>query len=157
MEQSRGYNGGTLEHRHRYLVIWHFGMSNHLLANSESYLTILLQLISLIHGGDYNLFRPHNVRKGDEEYGLEVLKQQFRYFGPFPKKYDEIASRETTENVVYLMHVIPPSEAIPFSMVNEQQICKKDKNFIGKMMMMDWRDRATAKDLLDDDWFKDNE
>ena len=83
--------------------------------------------------------------------------QQFRYFGPFPEKYDEIASPETAENVVCLMHLIPPSETIPFSRVNEQQICKKDKEFIGKMMMMDWRDRPTAKELLEDDWLKDDE
>ena len=45
-----------------------------------------------MYGGNFNLFRPKTVPYGHEEYGLEVLKRQFRYFGPFPGKYEEIAS-----------------------------------------------------------------
>lgn len=47
-------------------------------------------LISLIYGGNFNLFRPWTVPYGHEEYGLAVLKRQFQYFGPFPAKYREI-------------------------------------------------------------------
>lgn len=88
---------------------------------------------------------------------MEILKEQFRFFGPFPEKYQEIASQETVLAILYLMQEIPQSQTTPFSMFTEREICKKDKEFIGKIMMMDWRDRPTAKDLLEDGWFKDDE
>jgi len=113
-----------------------------------------LQLISLIYGGNFNLFRPRTVPYGHEEYGLEVLKQQFRYFGPFPAKYKEIASPETVAAILYLMEEIPQSQTTPFHRTAEGEDCKKDKLFIGKIMMMDWRDRPMAKVLLEDEWFK---
>lgn len=113
-----------------------------------------MQLISLIYGGNFNLFRPSTVPYGHEEYGLEVLKRQFRYFGPFPPKYEEIASPETTTAILYLMREIPQSQTTPFSRTTEREVCKKDKEFIGKMMKMDWRDRPTTKELLEDEWFK---
>jgi hypothetical protein len=85
---------------------------------------------------------------------LEVLKEQFRYFGPFPAKYEEIASPETVTAILYLMHEIPQSQTTPFQRTTEREVCKKDKVFIGKIMMMDWRDRPSAKELLEDEWFK---
>ncbi|PGH26554.1 serine/threonine protein kinase [Polytolypa hystricis UAMH7299] len=115
-------------------------------------------LISLIYGGNFNLFRPKTVPYGHEEYNLEVLKQKFRYFGPFPGKYEEIASPMTVAAILYLMQEIPQSKTIPFYITTEREVCKKDKEFIGKIMMMDSRDRPTAIDLLKDEWFKeDNE
>lgn len=85
-----------------------------------------------------------------------MLKRQFRYFGPFPAKYEEIASPETVAAILYLMQEIPQSQTTPFQMTTEKEVCQKDKVFIGKIMKMDWRDRPTAKELLEDEWFKDN-
>ena len=115
-----------------------------------------MQLISLIYGGNFNLFRPRTVPYGHEEYGLEVLKRQFRYFGPFPAKYEEIATSETVTAILYLMQEIPQSQTTPFHRTTEREVSKKDKEFIGKIMMMDWRDRPTAKELLEDEWFKED-
>ncbi|KAF3482623.1 serine/threonine protein kinase [Arthroderma uncinatum] len=109
-------------------------------------------LISLIYGGDFNLFRPKTVSYGHEEYGLEVLKQQFRFFGPFPVKYEEVAGPMTVTAILYLMHEIPQSKTTPFRLITEREVCKSDKDFIGSIMMMDWRDRPTAKKLLDHPW-----
>ncbi|EGC45357.1 serine/threonine protein kinase [Histoplasma capsulatum var. duboisii H88] len=114
-------------------------------------------LISLIYGGNFNLFRPKTVPYGHEEYGLEVLKQQFRYFGPFPGKYEEIAGPMTVKAILYLMQEIPQSKTTPFYRTTEKEVCKKDKEFIGKIMMMDWRDRPTAGKLLEDEWFKEED
>ena len=111
------------------------------------------QLISLIYGGNFNLFRPRTVPYGHEEYDLEVLKRQFRYFGPFPPKYDEIASQETVAAICWLMDEIPRSQTTPFHRTTEREVCRKDKEFIGKMMMIDWLDRPTAMELLRDEWF----
>ena len=115
-----------------------------------------LQLISLIYGGNFNLFRPYTVSSGHEEYGLEVLKRQFRYFGPFPAKYEEIASPETIVAILYLMEEIPQSQTTPFHRTTEKEVCKKDKEFTGKIMMLDWRDRPTAGELLENEWFKED-
>ncbi|MCJ1255284.1 hypothetical protein MMC24_003100 [Lignoscripta atroalba] len=113
-------------------------------------------LISLIYGGNFNLFRPSTVPYGHEEYALEVLKRQFRYFGPFLPKYAEIASPKTVTGILYLMQEIPQSQTTPFCRTTEREVCKKDKEFIGKMMKMDWRDRPTTKELLEDEWFKED-
>lgn len=79
---------------------------------------------------------------------LEVLKQQFYYFGPFLPKYAEIASPETVTAILYVMHEIPKSQTTPLHRTTEEEVCKKDTDFIGKIMMMDWRDRPTAEELL---------
>ncbi|RHZ48867.1 hypothetical protein CDV55_101231 [Aspergillus turcosus] len=113
-------------------------------------------LISLIYGGDFNLFDPTTVPYGHEEYSLEVLKQQFRYFGPWPGKYEEVASPETVHAIMWIMQEIPKSETTPFSMITENEVCKKDKEFIMGIMKMDWRDRPTAKDLLGHEWFNED-
>jgi hypothetical protein len=52
---------------------------------------------------------------------------------------------------------IPRSKTTPFHRTIEQEVSKKDKEFIGKIMMMDWRDRPTAKDLLQDQWFREED
>jgi len=87
-----------------------------------------LQLIRLIDGGNFNLIRPsRTVPCGHEEYGLEALKQQFRYFGPFPARYEEIASPETVRAILYPMQEIPQSQTTPFHRTTEREVCKKDK------------------------------
>jgi hypothetical protein len=89
---------------------------------------------------------------------LEVLNRQFRYFGPFPAKHKEIASPNTVAAILHLMQEIPQWQMTPFQRTTEREVCKKDKEFIGKIMIMDWRDKPTAKELLEDEWFeKDRE
>ncbi|KAB8269456.1 kinase-like domain-containing protein [Aspergillus minisclerotigenes] len=99
--------------------------------------------------------RPRAIPYGHEEYNLEVLKQQFRYFGPFPAKYGEIASPETATAILYLMHEIPQSQTTPFSRTTQREVSLKDKEFISGMMKLDWRDRPTAQQLLESKWFED--
>lgn len=108
----------------------------------------------MIYGGDFHIFRPKDVRHGDETYGLEVLMLQREYFGPFPPKVSVIFNAETLQSIVYLEHLVPPSERRPFRLVAEQEVGKEDKEFILKIMQMDWRDQPTAKELLRDEWFR---
>lgn len=93
---------------------------------------------------------------GHEEYDLEILKQQFRYFGPFPDDIGEAINDATAEIILYLMREISYSEVGLFSRISEKEICREDKAFISKIMKMDWRARPTAKELLQDDWFLDH-
>ncbi|KAK1767525.1 kinase-like domain-containing protein [Phialemonium atrogriseum] len=110
-------------------------------------------LISLIYGGDFNIFRPKNAHHGNKNYNVEVVMSQYRYFGPFPPKYREIANKETLMSISYIMNLIPPEAMMPFRFVTELEVSKEDKEFILKIMKMDWRDRPTAKELLQDEWF----
>ncbi|GAB1311684.1 hypothetical protein MFIFM68171_01894 [Madurella fahalii] len=94
-------------------------------------------IISLIYGGDFNIFRPEKARYGDEDYGVEVVKSQFRYFGPFPPKIQDVVSDETLTSILYLMHLILPEKTTPFRMVTEKEVGKEDKECILKIMQMD--------------------
>ncbi|KAI7776319.1 serine/threonine protein kinase [Diaporthe eres] len=82
--------------------------------------------MSMIFGGDFNIFRPNTAGYGDEDYNVEVVQSQFRYFG-----------------------------VAPFSLVTEREVGKEDKEFILRIMKTDWRDQPTAnmKELLEDGWF----
>ncbi|KAL9102619.1 MAG: hypothetical protein Q9163_002263 [Psora crenata] len=43
---------------------------------------------------------------------------------------------------------------LPFSVSEDEELLKEDRDFIMRMMKLDPRDRPTAKDLLQDGWFK---
>lgn len=55
------------------------------------------------------------------------------------------------------MEEIPQSQTTPFHRMTEREVCKRDKEFIRKIMMLDWRDRPTAPELLKNEWFEENE
>ncbi|KAK5629558.1 hypothetical protein RRF57_005273 [Xylaria bambusicola] len=105
-------------------------------------------------GDNHNIFRPKNIEYCDEAYNLEVVKSQFRYFGSFPGKVKEIFNDETVRSIIILMHMIPEDKMTPFKYVTERETAKEDKEFVLRIMHMDWRDRPTAKELLQDEWFR---
>jgi len=53
------------------------------------------------------------------------------------------------------MQEIPQSQQTPFHRIMGREARKKDKEFIGEVMV-DWRDRPTTKELLEDGWFTHN-
>jgi hypothetical protein len=81
----------------------------------------------------------------------------YQFFGPFPPKYRELIEGNEEINMIiqYLFEKIPQSEMKPFSQVSNREVLRQDKEFICKMMKMDPRERPTAKELLQDDWFKE--
>jgi hypothetical protein len=39
--------------------------------------------------------------------------------------------------------------------MTEREVCRKDREFICKIMKMDWRDRPTAKEFLEEaEWWE---
>ncbi|KKK18560.1 hypothetical protein ARAM_006260 [Aspergillus rambellii] len=50
-------------------------------------------------------------------------------------------------------HDVPPEKLKPFSLASQREISKQDKDFLLKIMKLDPRDRPTAKELLEDEWF----
>jgi hypothetical protein len=93
------------------------------------------------------------MRRDDEEYVLGVVEEQFKYFGPFPAKIAEILDPETVKSIILIMESIPKEKTTPFSRTTQREVSQRDNIFISKMMKLDWRDRPTAKDLLEDDWW----
>jgi hypothetical protein len=52
-----------------------------------------------------------------------------------------------------IMQSILQEKTMPFSRTTESEVSKGDNIFISKMMKLDWRDRPTAKELLEDEWW----
>lgn len=119
-----------MEYKDRYLVVWNTSKSPHLQRLPSS--TNFSKLISLIYGGDFNIFDPPGVpyKPNDEEYEFEVLKRQFQFFGPFPAKYAQIANNDTVEVIIWLMENLQ-DKMKPFNLISEKEMCQSDKDFIG--------------------------
>ncbi|KAI4267209.1 MAG: hypothetical protein LQ337_008457, partial [Flavoplaca oasis] len=111
-------------------------------------------LISLIFGGNWHICAPANVPFDDEHYGFWVLVEQVRRFGPFNDSFEEIADAERlaicTGAIVYIQE---NQKWLPFSMSEDDELTRPDRDFIAKMMKLDPRERPTARELLKDAWF----
>ena len=53
-----------------------------------------------------------------------------------------------------LKHIEENQLSAHFARAGDKQLTKEDKIFILKIMRLDPRDRPTARQLLDDEWFK---
>jgi serine/threonine protein kinase len=97
------------------------------------------------------------MSSGHDEYEFNILIKQYKFFGPFPPKYAELLQGNKNIDIIieYLFNSIPKSEMTPFSQVTEREVSKRDKEFICRIMKMDPRDRPTASELLQDDWFEE--
>ena len=84
-----------------------------------------------------------------------MFEEQFKYFGPFPAKIAEIADPETVQSIMIVKENIPKADATPFSWTTKREVSKRDNIFISKIMKLDWRDRPSAKELLEDEWWND--
>lgn len=119
----------------------------------------MVQLISLIWGLNYHIFKP-DVPADHEEYELEILMKHCQYFGPYPMSYTEIADADAQATLAYVMNTVGGATSgkdmrKPFYLIREAEISKEDRAFLGKMMLLDPRDRPTATELLRDEWFAD--
>jgi serine/threonine protein kinase len=52
------------------------------------------------------------------------------------------------------MKGVPHREMKPFEYITDREIIKEDKALLLKIMKLDPRDRPTAKELLQDEWFQ---
>lgn len=111
-----------------------------------------MQLISLIYGEGFHIFKP-DVPVDHDEYDLKILMKHHRCFGPFPESYEEIADQERLAVLVWIMQNSPPETLRPFHLTTAREICQEDKEFVLRAMKLDPRDRPTAQQLLEDKWF----
>jgi len=97
------------------------------------------------------MFKP-DVSPDHEEYHLRILTRQCQFFGPFPVSYQEIAPPATLNALMQVMGSLRGKQ-MPFARISEREVSKEDKKFILRIMKLDPRDRPSAKQLLDDEWF----
>lgn len=101
------------------------------------------------------MFNPANEDVGPDSdlYAFTTLKRMFRVFGPFPRTFQDFA--EINPNLLPVIEAIhdygPPEK--PFSRISPIECFPTDKKFLLKIMKLDPRDRPTAQQLLDDEWF----
>jgi hypothetical protein len=71
--------------------------------------------------------RPRRVR-----FWRSLSGSSDSYLGLFPAKYEEVTASETVMAILYLMQEILQSQTMPFHRTVEREVCKKEKEFIGK-------------------------
>ncbi|KAL9100357.1 MAG: hypothetical protein Q9187_009376, partial [Circinaria calcarea] len=112
-------------------------------------------LISLIWGSNWHIFKPTEVPFESEEYPLQVLIKQVSIFGPVPISYGEISDDERLGILTAVINLINEHKLHkPFALSDDKELSAEDRNFICKIMRLDPRDRPTAKELLQDEWFQ---
>ncbi len=84
-----------------------------------------------------------------------MLVEQIKRFGPFNDSFEEITAAERlaicTGAIVYIQE---NKKWLPFCKSEDDELARPDRDFIAKMMKLDPRDRPTAKELLQDAWFR---
>lgn len=135
--------------------IWSFGAmaSVYLISTSwDRILTSTRQVISLIYGEGFHIFKP-DVPLGHDEYDVKILLKHHRCFGPFPEPYEEIADQQRLGILTWVMQNSPAETLRPFHLTTSKEICQDDKEFVPKIMRLDPRDRPSAGQLLEHQWF----
>lgn len=101
------------------------------------------------------MFNPANEDVGIDEdiCAFTILKRMYRVFGPFPQTYQDFAERNPNLSaVINIIHEYGPPEK-SFHRISPIEVSLADKKFILNIMKLDQRDRPTAQQLLDDEWF----
>lgn len=83
---------------------------------------------------------------------MRILMKMYRHFGPYPLSYQDLADEETLQALAVIMDSVETMK--PFVLVGKKEISKQDKAFVLKITKLDPRDRLTAKELLQGDWFR---
>ncbi len=102
------------------------------------------------------MFDPGNdgIVVDHEDYELTILMKHHQFFGPFPTSYSEFADQDAIKIIIYAMDSLPREKAKPFQCITEREMTKEDNAFLFKIMKLDPRDRPTAREILQDEWFE---
>ncbi|KAI4932536.1 hypothetical protein J4E85_002934 [Alternaria conjuncta] len=116
-----------------------------------------LLFVHMHYGSHFNLCVPQGQKAEEdrENLPLHVLLRQLYWFGPFPNKTVEIADEEITKTLASLKRNNLPAQQGMFKVISELELSRKDNEFVRRIMKMDWRDRPSARDLLEDEWWED--
>ncbi|KAG9377564.1 hypothetical protein A1F94_011967 [Pyrenophora tritici-repentis] len=94
-------------------------------------------LISLIYGGNFNLFAPQGPVADLPEEQLAVLVQHYQWFGPFPKKFREIAREDAMMVVERLEQEFTPEMTSLFRRISRKEVSSGDRDFLLRIMKLD--------------------
>lgn len=84
-----------------------------------------------------------------------MLIKQVSIFGPVPLSYGEIAGNERLGILTAAINLINEHNLQkPFHLAADKELSEEDRTFVCKIMKLDPRDRPTAKELLQDEWFR---
>ncbi len=109
-------------------------------------------MISLLYGRNFCIFDPF-CKPEDERFVEGIVKNFHKYLGPFPPSYltvpgiDEVRIEALTEVST------EGKEWGLFKRASSTEISNQDRDFICSLMKLDYRDRPTAEELLQHEWF----
>jgi len=102
----------------------------------------LLQLISLIWGLGWHIFKPDPRDAGpdDEAYPNHVLVKQIAFFGPVPLSYFDFLPKED-ERWEFIgdatQYIVDHQQWKPFAKAEDKELAEEDRTFICKIMKLD--------------------
>lgn len=56
-----------------------------------------------------------------------------------------------------MIQEIPHNKLTPFACITGREVCERDREFILRIMRLNYRDRPTAREILADEWWDDDE
>lgn len=144
--------------------IWSFGTTvsdPHRRERLGSLIRIALtlpQLISLIWGLDWHIFKPdpQDATADAEDYTTHILMQQIIYFGPVPLSFVDLMARADDRWEILgslTQHILDNRKQKPFVIAQDDCLTEEDRRFLLTIMKFDPRERPTARQLLQDEWF----
>ena len=84
-----------------------------------------------------------------------MLIKQVSIFEPVPLSYGEIADDERLGILTAVIKLVKEHNLQkPFHFSGDKELSTGDRNFICRIMKLDPRDRPTATELLQDEWFR---
>ncbi|KAK2808717.1 hypothetical protein FQN50_004388 [Emmonsiellopsis sp. PD_5] len=116
-------------------------------------------LISLIWGKGWHIFKPTGVDPADDAYPVRILMNHVNFFGPFPGKFNELVPDEERQGMVAKLNdyfqSLGPGVRKPFAQAEDAVLSVETRSFLCRILKLDPRDRPTASELLEDEWFNE--
>lgn len=112
------------------------------------------KLISLIYGDHWHIFKPVGVSAEDSTYSIEVFRRHNQFFGPFPLSYESLLDDDRLGMLTDIISIA--DKYTLFRRASSTEISNSDRDFICTMMHLDPRDRPSAEELLQDQWFREH-
>ena len=101
------------------------------------------------------IFSPVNVNDDDEVYRTTILATQCACFGPLPKQFvDYYFDDDTTEFIDAFERLVSLRGGRKlYRNTLAVKMSTEAVDFLDRLMKLDPRDRPSAQDLLQDQWF----
>lgn len=109
-------------------------------------------MISLIYGRNFSIFSPA-CKPDDEMYVDGIVRNFHKYLGPFPPSYLTLPGIDDNRLEALTEITVEGRDRGIFQRASSTEISNQDRDFIWGLMKLDYRNRPTAADLLEHEWF----